>query len=120
MSDRHVDEFTERPDLRKKRAITIAVQRITVALGILYCVLTMTMLLILAYQGQEQRNSLTDCTTPSGECYKNGQRRTQEAIQALINDNELTRATVVAAVACAQDRTNVTKSDILACIEQNS
>lgn len=119
METERVDEFTNRPALRRKRAIALMVQRATVALFILYCLVTMALLLVLSYQGNDQRNRLVDCTTPSGECYKAGQQRTAQAIQMLIADNQLTREMVIVAVACAQDPANDTQAEIKACIDKN-
>jgi len=116
---RNDDEFTNRPDLRRKRALAIMLQRATIALFVIYCIATMGMLLWLGVQGNASRRQLVDCTTPHGKCYQEGQKRTAEAIQALINDNELTRETVIAAIACGQDPANDTKEEVLACIRKN-
>jgi hypothetical protein len=118
VNEKGYSEFDSRPELRKKRAMAMIVQRLMIALVVMYCFTTLTLLLVLGYQSQEQRNNLLDCTTPEGQCYQDGQRRTKEAIEALINDNQLTRDTVVVAVACAQDRTNVSEEDILHCIQE--
>lgn len=118
MEVERVDEFTNRPALRKKRAIALMVQRATFSLFILYCLVTMALLLILSYQGNDQRHLLTDCTIPTGHCYKEGQQRTAQAIQYLIKDNQLTRDTVIAAIACGQDPANDTKEEVLACVKE--
>lgn len=117
MSER-VDEFTNRPTLRRKRAVALMIQRATIALFIVYCLMTMALLLFMSYQGNDQRNRLVDCTTPSGQCYKEGQQRTAQAIQFLIADNQLTREMIVKAVACAQDPVNDTQAEIKACINK--
>lgn len=118
MNIRDDDEFTNRPALQRKRAMAIMLQRATITLFVIYCIATMGMLLWLGVQGNASRRQLVDCTTPSGECYKEGQKRTAEAIQALIADNQLTRDTVIAAITCGQDPANDTKGEVLACIKK--
>lgn len=119
MSLRDEDEFTNRPNLQKKRATAMMLQRLTVSMIVIYCIATMTLLAWLGVQGQASRQQLTDCTTPVGKCYHESQQRTAEAIQALINDNQVTRDTVIAAIACGQDPANDTKEEVLACIKKH-
>jgi hypothetical protein len=119
MNLRDDNEFTNRPALERKRALMVMLQRAVIALFVIYCVATMGLLLWLGVQGQASRQQLTDCTTPVGKCYRESQQRTAEAIQALINDNQLTRDTVIAAIACGQDPANDTKEEVLVCIRKN-
>lgn len=53
---------------------------------------------------------LLDCTTPEGQCYRDGQARTGEAIGTI---NEVT----ILAAACVKIPTNNTEAEIRACIE---
>lgn len=121
MSDRN-DEFDGRPDLVKKRARAILITRIGWTLAGLYIMVTLTLLGINAIQGKQTRGLLVDCVEPSGSCYKDGQKRTAEVVQNLIDANQLdevaTRRIVVVAAACSKDPENETLDDIQACVDK--
>ncbi len=61
---------------------------------------------------QSQTKLLVDCTTPSGECYKNGDRRSSSVVK-LISDNE--KRIVTVAAFCAKQPQNVTLKEIEDC-----
>jgi hypothetical protein len=73
-------------------------------------------------QGKQTRDRIADCTTPGGECYQEGQKRTGEAIQILyeqgIAREKITRTVVRLAAACADKPGSQTAQEILLCIEE--
>lgn len=116
------DEHDERPELVTKRARVIMLERV----GTYIIVVALVVLLIFdianAFMEAEQRSVLIDCTTPGGECFKEGQERTAAAIQQLIDDNLLqevaTRRVVVLAAQCANQPGVQTVDQIEACVER--
>ncbi len=61
---------------------------------------------------QSQTELLVDCTTPDGDCYKNGDRRSSAAVQA-INENQ--KRIVTVASYCAKLSENDTLTEIEDC-----
>lgn len=105
MSEIRTDEFEGRPDLVKKRARTIILQRVALAVLAVYVVASLTILVLNALASFQTRDALLDCTQPTGECAREGQEQTAKIIQQLIDANRLnevaTRQIVVLAAACA-------------------
>lgn len=103
----NVDEFEGRPELVKKRARALIFQRAFFgAIGI-FMVSSITLLVVNALQGQTTRDTLLDCTQPTGECSQRNQERTGVLIQQLIDNNSLgdiaTQRIVVLAAACSEE-----------------
>lgn len=100
------DEFDGRPELMKKRARTEIFARAVWTVLFLYILGSLTLLSLNAYQGQQTRDTLLDCTEPSGECYQEGQDRTALLIQQLIDSNNLgdlaTQEVVILTASCAE------------------
>src|SRR5690242_13371205 len=103
MGDRNVmteDEFTDRPELVKKRARAIFWQRMAIACVALYMVVSITLVVITSLQGVRARQILLDCTTPAGDCYQTNAKRTAGVVGNIKMD---TKEVVVLAAACARD-----------------
>lgn len=100
------DEFDGRPELVKKRARSILAERIWRTFQGATVAIALGALLLNAWQGSQTRQKLVDCTTPSGECYKENSRRTVVFLKQLIDDNTQTRHIVVLTAAC-DDRPDV-------------
>lgn len=114
------NEFTHRPALiaqaEKVKTLQVLLQ-IVAALG----VVVILIYVILGYQiGAQQRDRLLDCTTPAGECYKEGQKRTAEAIKVLIAEDKKGHAQVqevLTIVAVCADRPGPqTREEIMQCM----
>lgn len=120
------DEFDGRPELIQMRGRAILLQRIAVAVLVVYIIATLTLLAVNAIQSFQTRSALLDCTQPSGECFKDSQERSGAIIQDLIDalhkeglDREMvTRQIVIAAAACADDPGNDTVEQIEACVDR--
>lgn len=114
------NEFTERPELVKLRARTIRVQWAWNAFWIVVVVIVLGILTFDVLNGQAARKELLDCTTPGGECYREGNQRTADAIAQLIEANTLsevaTRRVVVIAAACAATLENPTTARVEQCV----
>lgn len=94
MDDRN--EFTDRPELVKKRARNILLQRLMIALAGLIVFSLLLGTFITVYTGAQTRGTLLDCVEPGGQCFKEGQDRTGDYI------GDINKISVLAA-ACAQD-----------------
>lgn len=118
----HEDEFDGRPDLVKARARAIVVQRVAASLVGLSIVASLTLLTFNALQSTRTRETLLDCTVPSGKCYAQGQKRTGEAIQQLIDANSLnevaTRRIVVLTAVCDDLPGVDTVDELQACVDR--
>lgn len=66
---------------------------------------------ILARDNKATMDLVEDCTSPGGECYDRGARRTGEAVGTI---NQIT----IYAAACAKQPANVTVRQIQACVEE--
>jgi len=109
------DEFTGRPELVKKRARSIMLQRLVVALVAVYMVFTMTVVVITSIEGIRARKILLDCTTQEGRCFKENARRTAAVVAGI---NKGTKDIVVLAAGCAKDPRNDTTSKIEKCVNK--
>lgn len=101
------DEFEGRPDLVKKRARTIILQRVAIGVVAAFMTAAMILLVLNALASIKSRNVLLDCTQPTGECAKDGQERTGKVIQNLIDANSLgdvaTQRVVVLTAICSEE-----------------
>lgn len=61
---------------------------------------------------QKQTSLLVDCTTPEGECYKNGDRRSGAAVKAI---SDAQKRIVTVAAYCAKQPGNETLKQIEDC-----
>lgn len=113
-------EFQDRPELVRKRARAIMLQRLLVAAGIILGVIMVLFILWDIAEGRDRRAQLLDCTQPGGQCYQDGQERTAEAVQSIIDESLLqeaaTRRVVVLAAYCAAQPGQETVEQIEACI----
>lgn len=100
------NEFEGRPELIKKRARVIIWQRVAIAIAAMYIVGSLGLLVMNAIQGQQTRNTLLDCTEPTGKCAKEGQKQTASVIKQLIDANAAgdvsTQRVVIIAAACSE------------------
>jgi hypothetical protein len=114
------NEFDGRPDLVKKRARAIVVQRLAFCVVAFFIVATLSILTINAVISLKTRSALLDCTEPSGECAQEGQKRTADVIQQLIEAGRLgdvaTQRIVVLAAACADKEGVNTIPEIERCV----
>lgn len=97
------DEFDGRPELVKKRGRVILLQRLAVAIVTIYIIGSLTLLVLNAIQASQTRHTLIDCTSPSGKCYQEGQKRQGKVINQLIQSDATTQHIVVLAAACAEE-----------------
>lgn len=105
------DEFDGRPELIRMRARQIFMWRIVAAIGGLFMVASMTVLVYNAVQSIATRNAIVDCTTPDGECYQGNQEATAIVIQ------QLQRITVIAS-SCAARLEEPTVPNVTVCVMQ--
>lgn len=103
------DEFHYRPELIRKRAITIALSRLMLIMFVLWMTIMMGFIAWTTYEAEQQRDRLIDCTTPGGRCFEDSQKRTADAVGNL---NEIT----VFAAACADKAGVNTVAQIQACV----
>lgn len=117
-----MSEIEGHPEIEGKRVRALLAQRLAVALLLLFIVISLGLTAYNAIVGIATRAALLDCTTPGGECYKEGQRRTAEAIRQLVEANEAgeqtTREIVILAADCADNEGVDTADEIEACVEQ--
>jgi len=106
MSDVGTDEFTDRPNLDKKRVIVDWIGEFFRFATLLVVLISLGILIIQGQTGEEARDRLISCTTPEGKCYQNSQENTAKAIAQIfqdgVNREVVTRETILAAAACAQ------------------
>lgn len=116
------NEFEDRPELIAKRARTIIVERVFLTTLAVCVLLALGLLSYNALNSLATRDAILDCTQPTGECYKEGQRRTGEVIRQLIESNQdtamITRQIVVLAAACADDPGNNSADEIERCVDR--
>jgi hypothetical protein len=121
MSDVREDEFDGRPELVKKRARVIIVKRAIASVIALFMLATLALLAYNAIQSIRTRNALLDCTTPTGQCYHQSQKRTGLLIESLINNlttsDAVTRRIVILAASCADESQSQTVEEIQQCVD---
>lgn len=115
------DEFDGRPELIRHRARAVLAQRVMISIVAVFMAGAIALLVYNAIVGMGTRHALLDCTTPDGRCYGEGQERTGQVVQSILNANKLnevaTRRVVVVAASCASEPTNNTVNEIQACVD---
>lgn len=116
------EEFADRPELVRKRAINIALRRLSVFAGIV-AFMTLLILDVLATNaGNQARQRIADCTTPGGVCFEEAQKRTAEAVRVLVEQGRQreqdTQLIVRLAAACADQPGSQSAEQIRVCIEE--
>lgn len=109
------DEFTGRPELVHKRARALLWQRTAWTLLVIYMVVSLTAVLVTSVAGIQSRAQVLDCTQPSGECYKQGTKRTATVVAGI---NAGTKEVVVIAAGCARVPGNDTTAEVERCVNQ--
>lgn len=118
----------DHPDLDRQKLFSDMVTRVAIVLVTLTIVSTLTLLAFLVYQARDQtvangtltkevlatQHLLADCTTPGGECFREGQDRTAKAVQGINKGNLI----AVAAVLDCRGKGHETAQEILACAER--
>lgn len=116
------DEFEGRPELVKKRARTYMAQRLFAGIIGLFIIVSMTLLVVNAIEATKTRAALVDCTTPAGQCYQEGQKRTAKVVEQLyqqgLDRENITREIIVIAAGCAADPENTTIESIEDCVNE--
>ena len=116
------NEFHNRPELIKKRAHMILVQRILVVIVCIGLAAVLSLLTFDAINGARVRNQLLDCTTPPGKCYKESQERTNEVVAKLYDQGiareTKTRAIVLLSVSCIDKEGEQTYPEVLRCVKE--
>lgn len=116
--ERELDRRRLRADLTVRLAVVFVVLFVSILLATL-AVLTLQARQEIVSNGElssevlETQRILIDCTTPPGECYTQGQKRTAEAVQGINRGNLI----AVAAVLSCQDQGRAEAEEILACAE---
>lgn len=103
------NEFENRPELRRKRAISIALQRLVIVLVSVYLIGSVSILVVNSYIGAKTRATLIDCTDPEGKCYQEGQKRSAKLIGSIFE-------VIIASDACSL--TFDTFEEIQKCVEK--
>lgn len=120
--DEIIDEHDGRPELIKQRARSLFWYRFTIAILVLYMLITASISAFNAVLGLQTREALLGCVTPDHPCYEEGQKRTGEVVQQLIDANALdevtTRRIVLAATTCAERVENDTFKKIEECVNK--
>lgn len=115
------NEFEDRPELVKARARTLFVRNLLFVLTSMTLIAVLGVLVFDSLNGFQTRRTLVDCVTPGGRCFTESQARTGEAVQQLIDANQLdevaTRRVVVIAAACAQEEGNDTVREVQRCVD---
>lgn len=116
------DEFQERPALVRQRVRVEILDRVWKAVLLIFVILALGISAVNAVVSIDYRQRLLDCTVPEGQCAQEGQERTAEAIQSLIqaglDREEITRQVVVAAAACADQAGVDTEEEIQKCVDK--
>lgn len=79
-------------------------------------IVVLVMLVILGfgeYRAAQQRELILSCTTPTGQCYKEGQARTAGAVKSIVDANA---AVAAATAACSESHNGYVA--IRACIDR--
>jgi hypothetical protein len=116
------DEFTNRPHLVRKRARAIFWTRLGVMLLAVYIAVSMALLTTAALNGTAQRELILDCTTPDGQCYKDGSKRTAQAVLQISKQGNtreaVTRQYIIATAICQKRLGNPTINALTECVEE--
>lgn len=103
-------ELSDKID-KKLKIYTIWTYLLWIAAAILVATFSITMFVSIT-EVRKQTNLLVSCTTPTGACYKSGDRRHSGAVQ-LITENQ--KRIVTAAAYCAKLPGNTTLAQIEDC-----
>jgi hypothetical protein len=99
-------EYEHHPDVARKKLIYGYTIRFIAFIVIVAQFTILVLLVDNARTGREARNRLLDCTVPSGKCFQEGQKRTAQVLVQIDQQGKdreaITRATVIAAAACAK------------------
>ncbi len=90
-------EYEGRPHLQRQRARIILMQRLGIFVLLVYMGVTSAFVTWNAIQATQTRSTLLDCTQPTGKCFKDGAKRTGEAVTGIVNS---TRAVIIATTVC--------------------
>lgn len=110
------------PQVRRRRLVGYTV--LALSLGILtvmvLATLLQTYLLAEEIRDSQQTNSqiidtIKDCTQPKGDCYREGQRRTNSAVVAI---SEATSQAAVYAAYCVKQVSNESVAQIERCVNE--
>lgn len=109
-----------RQDVVKARARVYAVETLWRWFWGTMIIVVIGFLFFNAIQGVQTRQEILSCTTPSGECYQEGQERTKNVVRELyeqgIDREQITRQIIVLAASCAGDERNRTAEAIERCV----
>lgn len=91
-----------------------------IVMGALALMAVATALVILNVKGNKASDLIVDCTQPGGECYQRGQDGTAKAVQALVDDADNTRSTVVWTEFCSKQvlPPTYTLQELFDCVER--
>lgn len=120
-ADQHIDqEVTEK--VVKKQATVNFVRYILISVIGLTVAIVLILQTTLLYQqqkfdevGQSTRDRLLDCTDPTGQCYREGQKRSGAAIKQI---NDAQKQVVTIAAYCAKQPKNQTLEQIEDCVNK--
>jgi hypothetical protein len=122
--------MTDSSTVTKYRGRAIAVQRTLLVLVAAGLVTVLALLAYDAYNGMKAREQLVNCTVPGKECYEEGQKRTADAVTAIVEETLAgvdrvadqshleTRRIVQHAAACADEPGAQTYKEIERCVKQ--
>lgn len=101
------DEFDGRPELVKKRAHSILLQRLAISVIAIFIISAEVLLVLNALSSFKSRDVLLDCTQPTGDCAQQSQEQTATIIKKLIDSGQAgdvaTQRIVVLAAACSEE-----------------
>jgi hypothetical protein len=80
----------------------------------MYMVVSVSFQTFNAIQGSKARGELLDCTQPTGDCFKDGQRRTGTAVNGIVSG---TRATIIATEWCNNRQTFKSINELEDCVD---
>ncbi len=103
------DEHDDRPELIKKRGRVILFDRLWRAFLTLLLLGIGTIMIYDVIIGHQTRSEILDCTVPGGECYQEGQKRTQDVLDDI---GEIIRLTV----SCADEVGTQSEAEIRECV----
>lgn len=110
----------DRPEIIRKRAKVILVQSLWKWFISLIVVAVLTLVVIDTLQGRAVRQELLDCTTPEGDCYKDGQKRTAKVVDQLyqqgLDREAVTRRIIILGNTCSDIYADL--DDVVACVNE--
>jgi hypothetical protein len=103
------DEFEGRPDLIKKKDRATVWVRTLVVVTCVYMLVVLSAVFANTLLSFSSRQTLLDCTQPTGHCYQQGQKRSASIIEQVLQAQRL-------ALACQDKRGHQTDREIARCI----